>query len=312
MTWQPADGPEPRSAFALQAYAAGSHNLGTPLSPVSDWLGLPASRARSVGVRQGLGSSVSANSPIARHVRTELSEGEQLEVGRKARAAVLAAPKTLDGEGTRQQILELARRDGGFRERELAALPPEKAQSNYRGYVDYRLSWALTNLKRDGLVENPRWSVWRLTGSELQEPTPATTKPVTPARLAELRAMPELKYLRTPEWRRTRTAALARAGHRCALDRSHTEGLEVHHNTYERVGAELTSDLVVLCHDCHRLHHRLNGRPKRPKTEEAATAARAAASIAPPPLPNIMTADQRATIGNPARPSLLRRLLAGG
>jgi hypothetical protein len=30
----------------------------------------------------------------------------------------------------------------------------------------------------------------------------------------------------------------------------------VHHRTYERVGFERQSDLIVLCHDCHRDFHR--------------------------------------------------------
>jgi 5-methylcytosine-specific restriction endonuclease McrA len=62
-------------------------------------------------------------------------------------------------------------------------------------------------------------------------------------------------YLRTPEWQRTRAAALTIAGYRCALDATHTDGLEVHHNTYERLGAELAGDLVVLCRSCHARHH---------------------------------------------------------
>ena len=32
-------------------------------------------------------------------------------------------------------------------------------------------------------------------------------------------------------------------------------GQNVHHKTYERIGTELQSDLVVLCRDCHQLVH---------------------------------------------------------
>jgi 5-methylcytosine-specific restriction endonuclease McrA len=67
--------------------------------------------------------------------------------------------------------------------------------------------------------------------------------------------------LRSPEWRQTRAAALVRASYCRALDPNHTEDLEVHHRTYERRGAELASDLIVLCRPCHRLHHKANGRP---------------------------------------------------
>jgi hypothetical protein len=212
-------------------------------------------------------------------VGVELDEREQREVGRKARVAVLAAVGDLGGEGQRHAILEIARRGGGFTEDELAASAPKQWQSKYPTYVGYRLSWTLTNLKREGLLENPRWSVWRLVGVAAEEPGPASRQVVSPTRLDELRAMSEREYVRSEEWRRTRAAALARAGHRCIMDRSHTEDLEVHHNTYERRGAELASDLVVLCGSCHRLHHRVNGRPRRPKTADAAAALRAAASI---------------------------------
>lgn len=38
--------------------------------------------------------------------------------------------------------------------------------------------------------------------------------------------MPYPKYLRTPEWARTRADALHRAGHACALNVTHTQDLE--------------------------------------------------------------------------------------
>jgi restriction endonuclease Mrr len=124
--------------------------------------------------------------------------------------------------------------------------------------VDYQLSWALTDLKREGLVENPQRGRWRLTLPPVVVVETAVDDPPGRDRLGELRAMPYDEYLRTPEWRRTRTAALIRAGHRCALDVAHTEDLDVHHNTYERRGAELQSDLVVLCRTCHHRHHASN------------------------------------------------------
>lgn len=116
---------------------------------------------------------------------------------------------------------------------------------------------------------------------------PAVERSVGERRLAELREMPYARYLRTPEWRRTRAAALLRAGQRCALDVTHGEDLDVHHRTYERLGAELAEDVVVLCRPCHRMHHQEHGRPRR--CEPAPAPAPAAA---------------------PARGGLLRRLLA--
>lgn len=61
-------------------------------------------------------------------------------------------------------------------------------------------------------------------------------------------------FYRTPEWKVTKEAALARAGHRCARCDS-TKQLQVHHVTYERIGNELPEDLEVLCAICHLSEH---------------------------------------------------------
>jgi hypothetical protein len=61
-------------------------------------------------------------------------------------------------------------------------------------------------------------------------------------------------YLKTDHWRDVRQAALVRAGHKCQLC-SATQLLEVHHNTYERLGCERPEDLVVLCDRCHTVFH---------------------------------------------------------
>jgi hypothetical protein len=234
-------------------------------------------------------------------VTPALNEAERRTLRQKARAATLDALRALGGEAQRKPIQDWALAHGGFTPRELAAPSPEKAAAQHPRLVDYYLSWAPTNLRRDGLVENAKWSTWKLTGSALT----ATAKPVAAAvrakRLAELRAMPYQQYLRTPEWRQTKAAALLRAGNACSLDVTHTEGLEVHHRTYERRGAELMTDLAVLCHSCHQLYHRENDRPRRepavaPLPPWTATAPLAATSIVKP-------VTQR-------KSSLLRRLLA--
>ena len=75
--------------------------------------------------------------------------------------------------------------------------------------------------------------------------------------------MPYVQYLETPEWAEARTAALERADHRCALDVSHTDGLEVQHRTKERLGAELEGDLVVLCASCLELYQDDSRRMRR-------------------------------------------------
>ncbi len=76
-------------------------------------------------------------------------------------------------------------------------------------------------------------------------------------RLAELRAMPYAEYLQSPEWRERRQQALDWARNACQLCNSPQEPLHVHHRTYDRLGAELPADMVVLCEECHCLIHGL-------------------------------------------------------
>jgi hypothetical protein len=64
-----------------------------------------------------------------------------------------------------------------------------------------------------------------------------------------------LAYLNSSSWRMTRNRALRLAGYTC--HRCHGKrDLQVHHKTYERLGAERDSDLEVLCQTCHNHHHR--------------------------------------------------------
>ena len=218
----------------------------------------------------------------------DLDDQERRDLRRRTRLATLDALRVLGGEARREAIQERALADGGFTPRELAAPPPEAAAHKHARLVDHHLAWELTNLKRDGLVENPARSVWRLAGAALEAPAPAGDEPIADDRLRALRAMPYRLYLRTPEWRRARASALVRAGFSCSMDVTHTEDLDVHHRTYERRGAELATDLTVLCRPCHELHHAEHGRPKRSGGGRAPAA------------------PQR-----DRRPSLLRRLFAG-
>lgn len=66
-------------------------------------------------------------------------------------------------------------------------------------------------------------------------------------------------YLRGPEWRKRRKAALERAGQRCQ-DCGRGSRLHVHHLTYKRWGNEADHDLRVLCSQCHLRRHRDGGR----------------------------------------------------
>lgn len=63
-----------------------------------------------------------------------------------------------------------------------------------------------------------------------------------------------LAYLNSPAWRFRRNRALQDAGYRCSQCGGKRD-LQAHHLTYERLGAELQSDLQVLCADCHENRH---------------------------------------------------------
>lgn len=183
---------------------------------------------------------------------------------RKVRVATLTALEGLGGEGTRAELRERVLRDACFTHAERALPAPENAAHKYGTFIEYQFSWTLTNLRREGLASNPRKGVWALAGAAAEAPEPVAA-PVHRTRLDELRAMPYPQYLRSPEWRETRAAALHRVGHACQLDSTHVEDLEVHHRDYSRLGEELPADLTVLCRSCHRLHHKEHGRPRRPQ-----------------------------------------------
>jgi len=62
-------------------------------------------------------------------------------------------------------------------------------------------------------------------------------------------------YLSSEAWIERREAAKARGGWRCALCGDEDAPLEVHHNSYRRLGGELETDLTVLCSECHSVFH---------------------------------------------------------
>lgn len=62
-----------------------------------------------------------------------------------------------------------------------------------------------------------------------------------------------------PEWKEARRRALKRAGFACQLCNSKDKTLNVHHRTYERRGNEQNNDIIVLCEDCHRKFHDIEG-----------------------------------------------------
>lgn len=73
----------------------------------------------------------------------------------------------------------------------------------------------------------------------------------------EAARMPYAEYLQTPHWREKRARAMARCGGQCQRCYRRDLGLHVHHMTYDRLGCEAESDLMVLCGLCHREVHGL-------------------------------------------------------
>ena len=79
------------------------------------------------------------------------------------------------------------------------------------------------------------------------------------------------RYLESAHWKKTRAAKLVLAGHRCEFrpirgehpkhgylygDRcGDSRKLQVHHLSYERIGAERDEDLEVLCKFHHLVRH---------------------------------------------------------
>ena len=71
-------------------------------------------------------------------------------------------------------------------------------------------------------------------------------------------------YLKSSRWERVRDRAIRMAGKQCQqcgkqADRGKNgqpTGLNVHHLSYDRLGAEKDDDLIVLCRGCHAALHK--------------------------------------------------------
>ena len=59
-----------------------------------------------------------------------------------------------------------------------------------------------------------------------------------------------LKYLRSPEWKKTRNKRISLDQGRCQ-NCGATIHLQVHHLNYDSVGDETEDDIEVLCKECH-------------------------------------------------------------
>lgn len=65
------------------------------------------------------------------------------------------------------------------------------------------------------------------------------------------------EYLRSPRWADVKRRYGADLGRPQDCICGETEGLQLHHLTYERVGSEDLSDLTPLCRNCHAMIHTL-------------------------------------------------------
>jgi 5-methylcytosine-specific restriction endonuclease McrA len=174
-----------------------------------------------------------------------------------------AQPRSLDGD---PRIIEwlAARQHGG--DRYVNALIPyveAHAEEVDRLYDDQPDTRAVVRVRVMRQLSEPPVDIplaavgigFRANQDELAEVMAAPRSQIDPPNLVEiLRRMPYRLYLETPHWKRTREAALKRAGHQCALCPSTTD-LQVHHRTYDRRGCERPEDLIVLCDPCHARHH---------------------------------------------------------
>jgi hypothetical protein len=83
---------------------------------------------------------------------------------------------------------------------------------------------------------------------------PSGASVLSKAEISRLKALPYRVYLTTPWWISRRNQALRDAGYRCAVCSTKRQ-LQVHHQSYERLGCEAAEDLMVVCRGCHVGHH---------------------------------------------------------
>ena len=60
-------------------------------------------------------------------------------------------------------------------------------------------------------------------------------------------------YIRSKTWEKKADRIRQIGGFRCADCGG--RGWQVHHKTYERLGREIDSDLILLCAKCHKRRH---------------------------------------------------------
>jgi 5-methylcytosine-specific restriction endonuclease McrA len=63
-----------------------------------------------------------------------------------------------------------------------------------------------------------------------------------------------LSYIRSPAWFERRRKHLLKHGPDCKACGA-DQKIQLHHKTYDRLGAEKDADLVALCETCHKAVH---------------------------------------------------------
>ena len=73
-------------------------------------------------------------------------------------------------------------------------------------------------------------------------------------------------YIESDEWKFKAKAMRWIAGNRCQVCNSSGKRLDTHHRTYDNLGNETPSDLIVLCEDCHEMYHETSKQVKFERT----------------------------------------------
>ena len=81
-----------------------------------------------------------------------------------------------------------------------------------------------------------------------------TNKVIFTGRLETGGVMNYKVYLQGEHWKLMRRLRLEVDSEQCAVCGSRNQ-LNVHHKTYDRIGAEKLSDLITLCQECHAKYH---------------------------------------------------------
>ena len=78
-----------------------------------------------------------------------------------------------------------------------------------------------------------------------------------------------LQVIQSPRWRWMKQRLIEVRGSKCEGCAEVGCSLEMHHDTYERLGRELPSDLRLLCRDCHRAEDMFRAHRGRQRSAEA-------------------------------------------